>query len=184
MSFEQKVHNIGGMAFIFIFIIVVFLIFALSFPIASRSARDITNSVQAIKLNNPADTTENLTAQVESTTNTFNNTIQSWGWMPYTLLIFGIIMFMILGFNVKSHPSLMFVWIGIMVLMTFISLIFANAYESTLANGGVLYATQDNFTDFLARNLPFVVGGIGLIGGVIMFLLIPKEPEYEVVTQE
>lgn len=169
-----------AMGFLFIFIITLFFLVSLIWPIGISTINTVSTTFSGVAPQLQSSTSGN---ELNATVNTIDNiddTASNLGFMPYIILFGSVGLFMILAFNVRGHPMLMVLWLAIIVIMTIGSMVYSNIYEQTVNSSPSLYLNQDPFVDFLNRYLPYVVVGIGLIGGLILFILIPKEPEYEV----
>jgi len=79
----------------------------------------------------------------------------------------------IVGFLVKKHPFLFFVYLLITLLAVLFAPTISNAYETLLTSGifsdGLIEFTASNF---IILNLPVIVLIIGALGGIGMFIQI------------
>ena len=82
----------------------------------------------------------------------------------------------IIGFLVKKHPFLFFVYLLITLLAVLFAPTISNAYE-TLLNSGIFNDGLIEFTasNFIILNLPVIVLIIGAIGGLGMFILMMRQ---------
>lgn len=189
MNRKGDMDSMFRMGFVFVIIIAIFFIIALIIPIGQNTFSSISSTVKQTapslspQNNQSGNLNQNATPQINYAVDQANSTIQASGWIPYASLVALFVLFIVLAINVRSHPSTIFIWIGFIVLLTALTFLFSNSYESVVNSSPSLYASQDSFTDFLSRNLPVVVAVFGLIGGAFMFLIIPREPEYEVSQQ-
>lgn len=102
-------------------------------------------------------------------------------WITYTILIFMFIIFIVMCFYVRTYPFLIVVWILMILLLLFASLYLTVSYQeisvdSTLSG---YYDSWEN-SNFLLKNLPVIILMVGVIGGIIMFILASREQEAEV----
>lgn len=108
-----------------------------------------------------------------------NRGVQQLEWIVFTMFVFLMITMLIMCFYVRTYPFLIFVWILMILILTFGSLFLANAYQD-LRSGELseVYTSWEN-TDYYLQWLPHIVVIIGVIGGIIMFVLASKQPEAE-----
>lgn len=192
--FNKRKKNIGRkgglddmikIAFMLGAIVSIFFVIALMLPITQTTFGGVTNTFKTItpSLSNQNNVSGNLglnaTPEVDYTLDTANSVIQASGWLPYTALVIMMILFIVLAVNVRAHPSMMIIWIGFVVLLVMLMMIFSNTYETQVNLNPSYYAVQDPFTNFIMLNLPSIIGVFGFIGGIFMFVIISREPEYE-----
>lgn len=166
-------------------IVSIFFVISLMLPITQTTFGGVTNTFKTITPslyksdNQTGGTPTNVTQQIDSTIDTANGVIQASGWLPYTILVVMLVMFIVLAVNVRAHPSMMIIWIGFVIFIVMLMFIFSNSYETQINLNPSYYATQDPFTNFIMLNLPTIIGVFGFIGGIFMFVVISREPEYE-----
>lgn len=189
LSKKGGLSSLITMGFVLGIIVVIFFILSLMLPVTQSTFGGITGNLKQItpslyKVDNQTGgTPTNVTNQVDTTLDTANGVIQASGWLPYTALVALFVLFIILAIQVRAYPYLMIIWIGIVIVLVYLTMIFSNSYETQVALNPVMYSTQDSLTGFLNTNLPIVMALFGFLGGVFMFLVIKSEPEYEVSQQ-
>lgn len=105
--------------------------------------------------------------------------VQQLEWISFTIFVFLIMTMLIMCFYVRTYPFLVFIWILIIVVLVFFSIFLANAYQDLRVGSlGDVYTSWEN-TDYYLQWLPHIVMVIGIIGGIIMFVLASRQPEAE-----
>lgn len=101
-------------------------------------------------------------------------------WFSYTMFIMMFLVFLIMCFYVRVYPFLIFIWLILVVLLFITSLYFAVTYQDLRADAtlGSYYQSWEN-TDFMLKNLPAIVLIVGIVGGIIMFMIANRSPEVE-----
>jgi L-asparagine transporter-like permease len=103
--------------------------------------------------------------------------------MTYGLMFILFMVFAIFAYNVRTYPALIFVWIFIGLIVFFVSMSLAETYSSAANSGGF---TQDAYeswegNNFILSNLPWVVAAMWLVGGVILFAVVTKDEQSELL---
>lgn len=97
--------------------------------------------------------------------------IQSLRMVAVVYILAYAIALVIVGFLVKKHPFLFFIYILIVLLAVLFAPTISNAYETLLKSGifedGLTYFTAGNF---LLLNLPTIVLVVGILGAIGMFV--------------
>ncbi len=140
----------------------------------SQTSGDVRNAI-----NNTGD--GNLTAAINPSLNAIDNSIVNIEWISYAVLIMLMFGFFIMCFYVRTYPFLIFIWIGGILVLTVLSFFITSSYQD-LTSGSDYVATQVkgwSTSHFLMSNLPGVFVAVGLLGGIIMFVLISKNGEAE-----
>lgn len=128
------------------------------------------------------ETPSNLSSAAETS---FQPAIETLGIFQTLLLIafiFFFIGFIVLCAFVRAYPFLIIIWIIGIILLAGISIFLSITYtdiKSTNAETRQVYGSWA-MTDFFMSNLPIIVVVIGVIGGLIMLMIIPKDQEIEV----
>jgi len=189
MNRRGGLDSLIKMGFVLGAIVAIFFVLSLMLPVTQNTFGGISSNIKSFtpslyKVDNQTGgAPTNVTQQIDSTVDTANGVIQASGWLPYTALVALFVLFIILAIQVRAYPYLMIVWIGIVFVLVFLTMIFSNSYDTQVALNPSLYSTQDTLTGFLNSNLPIVIALIGFLGGVFMFIIIKSEPEYEVSQQ-
>jgi hypothetical protein len=168
--------NIGAMFVIGIVILAVFLLFfigGLFIPQLVEQLGGVSNTLSEV-----AQKESNLNQTVEVTVVPLNQGLVNLEWISYGMLIMALMGIFIMAFAVRTYPVLLPVWIGLVMVLAFLGIIFANAYEGILASDGNTKALYESYevNHFILSNLPFVIAVIGLLGGLIMFVALTTDP--------
>jgi len=136
----------------------------------TSSIRDLSSSVNDVNINN----------SMQIATTPVLNVLGDFQFALY-LFFFGLFVgFCVLCYYARSYPFMLFVWIALMTVMTLMGVYLSSAYTDMLVDtytSSVMI--QWGTVNWILTNLPMVFVAIGLIGGAIMFLLIPKEADAE-----
>ena len=99
----------------------------------------------------------------------------------YVFMVFIFLGFIALCFYVRTYPFLAFFWVFIIIALVFLSMFISNSYISaSLVPATNSYYTTWGQNDFILSNLPFIIAVVGVVGGIILFVLASREPEAEV----
>lgn len=168
-------------SFIMVFILAGVLVgLALLFFVYTLLAPPIISSVDSLSSN-----VQGAAGQNQQIGTTINNTaipiaesIHTTEWIGYGALVSLVFGFMIICLTVRSYPFLIYVWLGLGLVVVILSIFIANAYNGV--SGGNVGATSYQSlkgNDFIIGNLPLVMGGIMLVGGIILFVLVSRDTE-------
>lgn len=119
-----------------------------------------------------------------ATASSFTPALQSLNnleWLSYTLFIVMFFTWIIMCFYVRSYPFLLIIWIVLVIIMIVLSIYLAVVYQDMRIDPGLsdYYQSWEN-TDFMLKNLPVVVTILGIVGGIVMFVLASRDQEAEV----
>lgn len=147
-------------------------------PIVSGEGKNIATQIRtAVNQNNP---NTNLSAATTTTTTIVENVLGTGELLVYMFFMGLFIGYLILAYNVRTYPYLAFFWVFLMVVMVVLSVIVSNAYQQAAANGPTAsFYTAWGTNNFLMENLPFIVAVIGIIGGILLFVIVQRVPEEE-----
>lgn len=100
-------------------------------------------------------------------------------WITFALFSILLLTLLIMCFYVRAYPFLMFIWIFLIIALVFVSLFLTIGYQD-LREGelGSIYKSWET-SDFYLTYLPHIIFVIGIIGGVIMFVLSGNQPEQQ-----
>lgn len=159
-------------------IVIGFFIFGLISPILISTAGtfgDVLNQTTTTANDG------NLTFATQSSFTNAVSAVQQISWLPWVLFVFMILALIIMCFYVRTYPFLAFFWIVIVVLLGIISIVLTNAYQDIVNQGGDLANAYLSSTSshYMLSYLPHIVIAIGIIGGIIMFMLASKDSEAE-----
>lgn len=147
-------------------------------PSATSIITDITSDLKQAGTNSGDN---NLSNALNVPLDAVKNTADNFAWVTYLIFIVSLLGFLVLCFYVRSYPFLIVFWIFGIIVMVVISLFITNAYQDTIAGEDYVSVASRAWTTnhYLMSNLPIIITGIGIIGGIILFALISREPEAE-----
>ena len=149
-------------------------------PTGASLVKDLTSEVSGMVVSTGD---QNLTNAISPQLNAIDSTVNNFEWVIYMLLICSFIGFIALCFYVRTYPFLIFFWIFGMIIMVVISLFITNAYQSQTGGDDYIATASKAWTSnhYLMSNLPIIFVGVGVLGGIVLFILISKDPEAEAV---
>lgn len=170
--------NILIMVMVIVGIIAVIFGIALGAPLLIGNANTLNEEVtSAFQDANIQDIdTQNATGIA---TDTVRGTLGTMQFIMYAVFIGLILGYLVICFYMKSQPWLIFAWVFIMLFMVIISMFIANSYI-TAAENPVNEDFYDAWgsSDFVMRYLPHIMATLGVIGGIFLLVLYPRD-EYE-----
>lgn len=169
----------GSFISLFVLIIVVFVV--VLFSVIMIYASTLTMSKLHETLDNVGVFGASNASQVID--NTFGYVPQSYAHLTWisVMLIFGMVLSIFYGsYKVRTKPIYFVPYILITGVAIIVSAGIANAYETIVANTTL----ASTFAQFSGANhfllwLPFYIGIIGIIGGIIMFISWATSPQEE-----
>lgn len=176
------VQQIMSVLIIIVVLVVVIVMFwggSILLPLfAGMGGETITQINNAVNTQSPNSELANATI---TATSIGTGVIGIMEYMVYFALIIMFVGFMILAYYVRSYPFLSFFWVLMIIALTFLSMILSNAYiTASLQPATASYYSTWGSNNFIMENLPYVVVFVGIIGGIILFVLASREPESEV----
>lgn len=126
----------------------------------------------------------NLTVAAQNTFGQMNSSIQNLRLVALTLIFSMIMATFVVNALVKVHPAFFFVHILVTVLAVIFSATISNAYQSLLqaqVYGGLLQSFTGS--SWILLNLPMIVGFVGTMGAVFLFINLESNQGSTVVTQ-
>jgi Flp pilus assembly protein TadB len=173
----QQMWVIFLLMFVFMIIIIGFWLSSLVLPVLANTVNDVTSV-----LDSSSPSGEALNNATDTTFGNVNQGFQGLEWFSYSMLIIMFIGFFFCAFFVRTYPFLLIFWIGFVILMAIVSIILTISYQEITA-GDSLIATiykSHETNDFILNNLPIITIAGGLFGGVILFMVIARDPDIEV----
>ena len=161
-------------------IIVFFYFYSIAMPIVSTTTNDINSMVNGIAGTDTPDN-GNITENLGIATKSIQGVNNVLSWFGY-LMFFGLLLgFLIIAFNVRTHPYLSVFWIFIIVALGLVSMWLSNSYEEIKTGDSYVRAAYESnvVSDFVMTYLPHIVIFFGLIGGLLLFVLVSRDPEME-----
>ena len=120
----------------------------------------------------------NGTKIVEETFGVLPDAYESLKWISYMLIIAMGLSILLGNFLVRTHPIFVIPYIFIIAIAVIVSVPISNTYEE-LMNHEILGATFQGFfgLSFIFANFPIWVLLFGILGGLLMFINIPRDKE-------
>jgi hypothetical protein len=164
------------MAFLLGGIIVIYYTYSLAVPFISKTTNELVSTTQSIA---PDD--GNITDNLAIATKPVAGINQVLSWFGYFALFFCLIGFLIIAYNVRTHPYMAVFWIALVLVLALLSMWLSNSYyELKIGDSYMRDAYESNVVnDFVMTYLPHIVVFFGLVGGVFLFVLISRDPEME-----
>lgn len=178
-GFLDKIMGIFVIGLVLVFIIMLFWAGSMVLPLLTGLGGEISSQIRTdISLNTGDDTgLVNASNQALNMTDDILGVVEVISYIVIFVLFLG---FLGLCYYVRSHPALAYIWVFIIIVVTFISVIVSNAYLTAKQDPTLnsFYSTWGG-NDFLMTYLPHIFVFVGIIGGVILFVLATKDPETE-----
>lgn len=164
---------------VLIFLVIGYFFLSLVAPVAT----DVFNQVSTITLDSVpltanAPVENNLSILINQSIGSVNRTAQSnMEWFTYGIFFAIVLSFLISAYyvNTKGHAVFIVVWILFMIIMSFVSIFLAVTYNDVRQADSYLNGiyTSWEFNDYLLQYLPFMVIGLMVLGGIILFAIKP-----------
>lgn len=164
-------------AAIFSFFILMVYAGGMILPILVPTAQEVlTTAGDAMQSTGDA----NIQAAADVAITPINQSLNNAEWMAYTMLILMFLSYIVMCFYVRTYPFLLWIWIIMIVILCICSIWMTVAYQDMSADSelGAYYHDWGN-VDFALRNLPAIVFILGVIGGIIMFMLSNRDSAAE-----
>lgn len=147
-------------------------------PVISKVGTDVTSAFQSqVAQQGDANLTAASTAAIEPV----GTGLLTLEWISYGIIIFTFFSFLLMCYYVRTYPFLAYIWILLIVMLLVVTLMLTVSYQNIISSGG--YAAEaiqgwEN-TNFIMNYLPHIVLAIGILGGILMFILSPRDTEAE-----
>lgn len=155
----------------------IFWLWAILAPPTKKAVLDINGNLDsAIDRSNNEDL-EQAASPVIGAINEGSKIPEWWG---YSMFIVSLLTLMIFCAYVKSYKWLLPIWIVAGLIAVFVALYFSIAYESVSANNyynGEYESWEAN--DYMMEYLPVIIAAVVIIGGTLMYMMIPKDQSEE-----
>jgi hypothetical protein len=177
-GFVNQIMIVLIIGLVFILIFAVYYVWSLSAPIVQKLSNDVSPIIKKAVGNSGDSSLINAT---EVSVNAVNNSLNNMEWIGYTALIFMFLTFILIAFYVRTYPFLIFVWFFMIVLGVFIGIFLSVSYQNIKSQGGFLAEAYSSWqtNDLILSYIPHIMVVIGLIGGVVLFILASRETEAE-----
>lgn len=89
--------------------------------------------------------------------------------------------FLVVCYYVRTYKWLAVAWIGLMAFLVFISMIMSNAYQEAYTTSSDLQAFYNTWgtSNFIMQYLPYITLVLGMLSGIVLFVLISTDSEEE-----
>jgi hypothetical protein len=148
-------------------------------PIMTSTFGDLNTQVQDA-MGNTGD--PDIINAADVSFNNANKAVQNSEWIFFTLMIMVFIAFIALCYYSRVYPFLAFVWVGMMIVIIFISIFLTSAYQD-MSSDPTLSTSYNAWgsSHFYLQYMPHIFAVIGVIGGIIMFALPSRDQEAEAI---
>jgi len=182
---KKAQSQLGGKIMIIIVMAIVLIMLILGFFLFQLVGPPLVSTLQEASgvISNTMQSTGDE-ALVNASASSFEPALQSMNnleWISYTLFIVMFFTWIIMCFFVRSYPFLIIIWVILMIIMVVLSIYLAVVYQDMRTSPGLAeyYQSWEN-TDFMLKNLPVVMTILGIIGGIVMFVLASRDQEAEI----
>jgi uncharacterized protein (UPF0333 family) len=158
----------------------IFWMYSMVAPIVSQTAGTLTDElvIATAGMENEG----NMSGAVRESAGIVTNSLPLLNYIGYFMFFMLILGFFLMAFFVRTYPFLIIFWIGLIFLLVLVALIMSNAYQ-VAADTGEFSSAYSSFTmnDYVMRYLPHMIAVTGIFGGIILFVLVTKDPVAEEV---
>lgn len=160
-------------------IMVVYYIWGMVAPHFTSLSNEMLNEIIIATGN---DTVNNLSQASASSFEPLRQSLGMLSWLSvlfFFVLILGFIMIMAM---IRTYPWLIIIWIVGILLLAFTSLILTNSYEDIYAGDSYSREVYSQWSGnhFLLTNMPIIIVAVGTLGGLVMLLMINRDPDIEI----
>lgn len=159
-------------------IMVLIFVIQLAGPLFSTGATQFTELFTvASQVEGPSNLSESAGTVIAPAT----NMIGQLEWIGFTLIILLFVAFIGVCFFVRNYPFLIVIWIGMIILLVLLSLFLTVSYQEMKQTDNYIKTAAEAWesTDFLLSHMPHIIAGMGILGGIVLFMLISRDPEGE-----
>lgn len=178
-GFAQQIWVVIMLGLVMVGIIVLFFAWSLAGPIITQSTGELNTLLQSTATSTGDSGIINAS---QSTFQPASEGINVLEWLSFFMIIMLFLTMIIIASFVRTYPFLAFVWIFIIVILVFVSIFITVAYQDITSGSGYLadtYASWES-SHYILLNLPIIVVAVGIIGGILMFILSTRDREAEV----
>ena len=174
----NQIYIVVIIAVILITIIGLFSLASIVLPILVGEGNLVTNIIQTDLQNSGIEPLQNAST---TPTETISGILGAVELIVYFLFLGLIIGFIIIAYYVRTYPFLAFFWAGIMVILVIMAMIMSNAYEQAKNEPDLqAFYTTWGSNDLIMSYLPHIIASIGILGGIVLFVLVSRETESDV----
>lgn len=176
-GFAPQILTVLFIMLLLIMGLVIYFLYGLIAPVASYTINDITNELVGIP------NTDNVSTYLNYTFGSANQIVQNTEWITYGILTCAFIVFLVMCYYVRTYPVLIFIWLLVGLVLIFTGMLLSESYSTIINDGGYLTSAYASWqgNDIIMQNLPLILGGFILLGGIIMFALITRDKDEELL---
>lgn len=184
-GFDNQIMILIVLGIMVILFMGIIFIVAVAGPIVVDLVSGTNDIVQDLAISKPPPNAGNSNANFsEITQASFGNAtegVQQLQFLVYTLIIIMFLGFIAIAFYVRTYPFLIYIWILMIVVLAVFGLIITVAYQNIVDDNNYLAETVTSWklTHFLMSSLPHIIVALGIVGGIIMFMLPSRDAESE-----
>jgi hypothetical protein len=174
---QPQLITVLVMMLIIIIFVVGYFIYSLIAPVGLNVISTATNTFQSAM-----PTSNNLANASNLTFGSVNRTLQNTEWITYGLLLAMLLAFGFTAYFVRTYPFFIIFWILFSIVLVFVSIFMSVSYENIKGSGGIITESYDQWqqNDLLIRFLPQIMVTFSIIGALVLFVIIPRNPDAEV----
>lgn len=172
-------HIILVLMFVVIFSVVIFLIWggAILFPMLVDSGQEISSSINGVIQEQDSGTAMGNASQQATVLAT--GILGSIEIMVYATMIGLLLGYIAICYYVRTMKVLAAIWFIVIICMVVVSMILSNAYIQAAETPDFNFYETWGSNDFLMRHLPMIVGTVSVFSGILLFVIMQREPEEE-----
>lgn len=171
-GFIDQLTIVIVMGIVLTFLVLAFFVWAFAAPYVADASNEINTIVSSADFSSGTPEVANATA---ASITPINSSIQQLQWISYAMIIVLFIGFVVMCFYVRTYPFLAFIWIAIIIMIVFMSIFLSVSYQDAREDIHTQWANQN----YLLEYLPHIITVMGIIGGIIMFVLATRDSEAE-----
>lgn len=178
MGKTGQIQNSVFMIFILIGILllgaILFFVYSLLAPPVVASANTLSTALQEVSSQDAE-----IGGTINDTAIPILSATKNLEWFGYGVLVSFLFGYFIILFYVRSYPFLIYIWMGLVLILVFLSIFLASSYNDISGQdigGGLTYQSWA-LNDYILGNLPIIISGIGVFGGVVLFVLVSRDQE-------
>lgn len=174
----EQIYLVMVLIVILITVIGLFSLGSIVLPILVGEGNSVTDIIQTDLANSGIEPLQNASTVPAETVKGVLGVVELVLYFMFLGLIIG---FVLIAYYVRSYPFLAWFWAGAMVIIVIMAMIMSNAYEQAKNEPDLqsFYLTWGS-NDLLMSYLPHIILSIGILGGIILFVLISRDSESEV----
>lgn len=120
----------------------------------------------------------NVSFAINNTIVPVNNALDNLQWLAYTLPIVLFLCFIMMCFYVRTYPFLLPIWLAISGVLVFMAILMTSGYNQSV--GDDPFYADYAINNFYMSYMPYLIGAVALIGGIVLLVLVSKDASAEV----